>query len=231
MRKRYCLSAAGSVLILVVMLSSIAPAMASYPSSVTLEVTSIASDDQTRRTGIIVLGLSKPGGWTLPYQPGSDFTAHYTFAVRLTGVPTNPTYVIVQVVMMNRVVPLTKQDSWENLKTVPVDKTANFVAKARWLCPGVGFLDVYYIGSVTKEQIGDYMLVITAGCKVGKVTIWGTTLQKICVLGFSMGSTYWSIFSYGTFYYTWDDPVGPFSSCEEAAWAQRRALGVPMLTG
>lgn len=234
--RKYGLSAAASVLILVVMLSSIAPAMASYPSSVTLEVTATAMDDSIRRTGIIVFYYSKPAGWPLTYQPGSDFVAHYTFTVKLTGLPTNPTGFVCQVVMMNKVnLPYSfppRQFGVEIMKTVPVDKSANFVAKSRWVSPGVGALDVYYIGPVTPDQIGDYMLVISAWWTVGKVTIWGTCEQKLCILGFSMGSAYLaSMRPDGTTHYSWDDALGPFASCEEAVWWQRRYLGVPISTG
>jgi len=234
MKERYCLYVASSVLILVMMLSSVAPVMASYPSSVAIEVTAMALDDETRQTGIIVLGLAKPGGWPLPYQAGSDFTAHYTLAAKLAGIPTTPTYSLVQLVMMNRVNVLdpNKQFAKEYMKTVPYDKTANFIGKFRWITPGVGFLDVYYVGSVSSSQIGDYMLVIQIGIKVGKVTVWGTCEQKLCILGFSMGSIYMATQRPDlTLHCSWDDPLGPFASCEEAAWWQRRYFGIPISTG
>jgi len=56
----------------------------------------------------------------------------------------------------------------------------------------------------------------------------GTDIQDICVLGWSMAHNIRRITlpDGGEIYYTWDDPLGPFVSCEEAALEQRDYLGV-----
>jgi hypothetical protein len=231
MRKRYSLSVAVAVvLISVVVLSSVA--LASYPSTVKLDIKAIAADDQIRGIGVMVLGLPKPTGWVYSYEPGFDLFASYDIVVTLAGLPVTPSMVFCQLIMLNPVNPpnAAKQFPGETIKTVPIDESVNFVCKARWLNSGVGALDVYYVGPVAATEIGDYMLVIQAIMSVGKVNIWGTDTQKLCLLGFSMGIAVLQItLPDGSLRYTWNDALGGIN-CQDAAWAQRIAFGVPIPT-
>jgi hypothetical protein len=71
------------------------------------------------------------------------------------------------------------------------------------------------------------MLIVTAGYKVGKNTVWASDLQDICILGWSMGNEVLAIGLFGPYtmstglyadtYFSWDNALGPFVSCDEAA--------------
>jgi len=235
--KAYYAPAVASALIAIVMLTSIAPAAATYPSSIRVNIKLTAEDDQVRRTGIMVLGSSgEPGGWPFLYSAGWDYFAQYQLVIDFQGIPTAPDYFLCQVLKMDMVNPPilppgTRQFSSESLKTKLTDATMNVVCKLRSISAGVGVLDLYWTGGLSNDNIADYMIVISAGLKIGKVTIWGTDSVDLCVLGFSMDSNVYAFtMPDGTVRYTWVNPMSGFFSCQDAVWWQRRYYHVPIPT-
>jgi len=218
------------------LLSAMAPVVALTTTYVTsarampvLEVKTIAEDDQVQKTGIIVFGITPPATVPMPddkpVSPGVDKLAQYKLLVTLNGVPVTST-IYCQVIEKDKVHPLKNpQFAQETVKTKVVDVSADFVCKVRTGKQGVSVLDVYYLGPQTKEYIADYELIVAAQLKVGSTTIWGTDLQDICALGWAMSTNHLSITKPdGTHHDTWDNPLGPFVSCEEAAMWQRSVL-------
>ena len=236
MIKEYYAPAVASALIAIVMLTSIAPAAATYPSSIRVNIKSTAEDDLVRRTGIMVLGSGKPAGWPFSYSAGWDYFAQYELVVDFQGLPISPDYVICQALRMDLVNPPTtpgsRQFGSESLKTKVTDVSANIICKFRSVSPGVGSLDLYWIGGLSNNNIADYMIVINIGVHIGDATIWGTDSLDLCVLGFSMDANVLSFtMPDGSVRYTWVNPMSGFFSCQDAAWWQRRYLGVSIPTG
>jgi len=173
--------------------------------------------------------------WPKPIQPGWDLLSQHKILATLNGVPTKPDYTLCEIVEKEKakIPPQSTKPSGkrqfadEMLKTTLTDVTNNFVCKFRWAKPGVGVLDVYFIGPTVYNFIADHMLIVTIGYKVGKMTVWATDLQDICILGWSMGLEALAIalfpdykLSQGWYvdtYWSWDNPLGPFVSCDEAA--------------
>jgi hypothetical protein len=133
-----------------------------------------------------------------------------------------------------------KQFPAENLKTKLVDVSDKFICKVRWKTPAnlpgwlesVGVLDVYYTGPTTSaaawQWIADHILTVTVTLVLGRTYVQGTDIQDICVLGWSMANNVRKITKPdgGTdFHWSWDDALGPFVGCEEAAIWQRYYLG------
>ena len=233
MRKEYCLPAVASLLIFGLLFSSIAPvgaAIARPKALPVLEITTIAEDDEFRKTGVIVFGLPVPTGWPKPSEPGFDKLAQYKILVTYNGVPVTPNLIVCQVFEKDKIAPGKLKQFYEELvKTVVIDVSDNFFCKPRWGKPGVGVLDVYYLGPQHKEYIADNVMVVYASLKVGRSTIWGTEIQDICTLGWSMADNSNSITKPdGSTHWTWDNPLGPFVSCEEASIWQKVYMDFPI---
>jgi hypothetical protein len=198
----------------------------------TLTVVTIAEDDETRNTGIILLAdteanfRAKPtAGWP------QDLLAQFKVFVSYNGVPVAPTSFYCQVIEKDKYNVLKeKQGSWENLGTWPKDMTSNFDCKLRWGKPGVGVIDVYFVGTTAPQWIADYVLLVAFDLTVGRTLIYGSELQDICVLGWNLGTTgTWVTKPDGTRHYVFPDSLGDFVSCEDAAMYQKHyVLGLPI---
>jgi len=229
MRKQYYFPAAGSLIILALILSSLGPPIVSggtlqeheptLTAGPSLQVTTIAEDDAVRKTGVMALGLAPTEpGWpaSIPKYSWTDYMAQYKILVTFNGVPISPDYVFCQVVEKDVVHPIDPQFSEEVYKTKLTDRSDAFVCKVRWITSGVGVLDLYYLGPKTALNVADYVVVFSAGARIGRSFVWGSDVQNVCVLGWMMGD-------YGS-----DDPLGPFASSQEAVIWQRYYLGLPI---
>ena len=177
-----------------------------------MQVTTIAEDDAVRKTGVMALGLAPTEpGWpaSIPKYSWTDYMAQYKILVTFNGVPISPDYVFCQVVEKDVVHPIDPQFSEEVYKTKLTDRSDAFVCKVRWITSGVGVLDLYYLGPKTALNVADYVVVFSAGARIGRSFVWGSDVQNVCVLGWMMGD-------YGS-----DDPLGPFASSQEAVIWQR----------
>jgi hypothetical protein len=83
-----------------------------------------------------------------------------------------------------------------------------------------------------QQYISDYVLVVGAIYLIGRTSIFGTEIQDICVLGWPMSpeggaaEPIWVITKpSGDFHYVFDNPLGPYMSCEDAALFQKTTLG------
>jgi hypothetical protein len=219
----------------------------------TLQVVTIAEDDEKRETGIMVLGLiPKVDPNVMPWPdekrldqycltannqfgPCIDKLSQHKILVTFNGVPVNFN-VDCQFIKKEKMHPLQKpQFVGEQLRTVLTDESANFVCKLRSGKPGVGVLDVYYIGPQAKQFIADYIMVVSVWTTFGRTTVYGAEVQDICVLGWAIGqdneaaNTFVMTKPDGTHHFSWPDTLGPFVSCEEAALWERDAMGLPPL--
>jgi hypothetical protein len=215
----------------------------------TLKVVTIPEDDEKRETGIMVLGLLPghagvydPSTW--PYLdkgpdqyclPGTGFhcidkLSQHKILVSFNGVPVN-FELACQFIKKEKDHPLQDaQFKTETLRTVLTDESSNFVCKLRSGKPGVGVIDVYYIGPQEKQYVADYVMVVSVWATFGSTTVYGTDLQDICVLGWAMDSNTMILTKPdGTNHFSWPDALGPFAGCEEAALWQRDAMGLPTL--
>jgi hypothetical protein len=237
MNKRY-LPAIASILIIAVAMTSFMPVFAALPtrlaSQPTLRVTTIAEDDETRETGVMWMATTQAlfiSGDT----PAQDLLAQFKIIVSYNGVPTTPTSTYCQFVEKDKANPLKDQQFLaENLKTVPKENP-NFICKFRWGKPGVGVLDVYYIGDALGQYIADYILVVGVDLAVGRTTVFGAEIQDICLLGWPVpDAPAWIITKPdGTVHYIYADPMadavtGPWTSCEDIALMQKDLLGIPI---
>jgi len=220
------LPAIASLLVLGALLSLVVPAFAQMPALAiagpTLVVRTIAEDDQIRKTGVIILGMTPPG---LPEPPFStaDWLAQFKISITYNGIAVNATTLYCQVIEKDKYNPIKDQQfPAENLKTVPKDQSGLFVCKWRSGKPGIGVLDVYYVGTAAAEYIADYVLVVSASYTIGRTVVYGTDMQDICVLGWRVTP---SIQDDGFQF----DPLGSYVSCEDAALAEKDAagLGIP----
>mgnify|MGYP001029507959 CR=1 FL=1 len=242
MDKRVYLPAIASLLILCMLFASFTPSMAvalRARAEPKLEVVTIAEDDEVRKLGVIVLNLSpKLDHWDKPYDKWcydnpkkcQDKLSQHKILVTFNGVPVTFSYSC-QFVKKEKLHPLQKpQFKEEQLRTVLTDESANFVCKLRSGKPGVGVLDVYYLGPQEKQFIADYIMVVTVWTRFGGTTVWGTEIQDVCVLGWAMDTNTMIITKPdGTLHFSWPDPLGPFVGCEEAALWQRDNQGLPVL--
>jgi hypothetical protein len=231
MEKRIYLPVIASVLILAMVLASVMPVMAvtvlRARADPTLEVRTIAEDDEVRQTGVIVFGLYPGKGWPKPYENGTDKLAQYKILVTYNGVAVTFN-VECQFIKKEKLHPLQKpQFVQENLRTVLTDESANFKCKLRSGKAGVGVLDVYYIGLQEKQFIADYIMKVHVWTTIGNFVIHGTEIQDVCVLGWAIDDNH-LVFTKpdGTEHDSWPDALGPFVSCEEAAiWQRDFAFG------
>jgi hypothetical protein len=219
------------------------PAFAQLPTFVysapTLYVKTIAQDDQERHTGVMwqaptFAGFEKyaaAAAGTAP--PQQDVLSQFKILVSYNGVPVTPTSLYCQLVEKDKYNPIkTKQFTSENLETVLFDRSSLFVCKFRWGKPGVGVLDVYFIGAPAAIEIGDFVLVVGANYAVGRSTVYGTDVQDICLLGWPMpqgaAPNYIITKPDGTEHWIYADPLGVWSSCDDIALQQKAALGIPI---
>jgi len=173
--------------------------------------------------------------------PGSDLLSQHKILATLNGVPTRPDYLLCEIVEkekakvppMSTKTPSKRQFNDEIIKTTLTDVTSNFICKVNWIKPGVGALDVYFVGPRVTNFIADHMLIVTVGYKVNRNTIWASDVQDICILGWAMGMEglteewlgvilFWNsglstVPGQYEMYWSWPDPLGPFVSCDEAA--------------
>jgi len=235
MNKHY-LPAIASLLIIAITLTSFMPVFAALPTRLvaqpTLRVTTIAEDDELRQTGVMWMGTGVTAA-TLGTGT-SDFLAQFKILVSYNGVPVTPTSVSCQFVEKDKANPLKDQQfPAENLKTVPKENP-NFICKFRWAKPGVGVLDVYYIGDALGQYIADYILVVGVDLAVGRTTVFGTEIQDICLLGWPVTGNGIGLAPVvvtitkgnGDLHNIYTDPLGTFTSCEDVALLQKDALGI-----
>jgi hypothetical protein len=215
-----------------------------YASAVpTLQVTTVAEDDQIRNTGVMVFGLVPLAGWPSDKpidqyclaNPGACIKkeAQYKIMVSFNGQPV-PFSLACQFIKKEWMHPLQHvQFPQEVIATVLTDESANFVCKLRQsspALPGVGVLDVYYVGLQQKQYIADYIMVLDVWTAIGRTTVYGTDMQDLCVLGWANSSNTWyETKPDGTKAFSWPDPIGPWASCQDAAVLQRYNLGLPLL--
>jgi len=198
-----------------------------------LSVETIAEDDPVRDTGMMVLGILPPGvtPGSAGFQQGRDLIAHYKITITYNGIPIAPAGIFMQVVEVIYANPpddpTARQFPEESLISKLTDVSEEFVCKYRTVAPGVGVLDVYYVGPLAKEYVANYVVVIGAFVRVGRSVVYGIDLQSLCILGWSMDSTTGvTTLPDGTKYYGWYNPLGAFTSCEEAVFWQRIWLGL-----
>jgi len=179
-------------------------------------------------------------GMAYGYGAGMDLLSQHKILATLNGVPTKPDYFLCEVIEkekakippMTSKTPSKRQFDDELIKTTVKDVSSNFICKVHWVKPGVGALDVYFIGPRTKHFIADHMLIVTMGWKVGRTTVWASDLQDICILGWSMDSRLLQIKLFynpgkstwpdgNEYYWSWQDALWNFVSCDEAAAWQR----------
>lgn len=254
---KYVLPSVATLLILVIGISSFTPVMA--VSRITLvpylQVVTIPEDDQLRQTGVMSLGVTPEGnnGGTMY----TDFMSQHKLLITLNGllVPTSGIVIACNVAEKDKEAlppdrttgksPLDKrQFPRENLKTVLVDVADMFICKPRWKPGGmsVGVLDVYYTGAAADTAfIADHILIVHVTYTVGRQVFYGTEIQDICVLGWSMDTVH----TVTKVYYTADprpgypdiahtsdthdlspDPLKGWSGCEELALYQRHLLSL-----
>lgn len=242
---KYVLPSAAAFLILVIAASSVMPVAAvRITLRPYLEVVTIAEDDQIREKGIMVLGIPAPAGWPKSDKEGEDFMAQYKISISLQGelVKNDESVLDIQcnVAEKDKITNPTdvttgktptkyRQFPRENVETVVKEVKDWFKCKPRWKPGGlaVGVLDVYYIGAAADPAfIADHILVVHVKYKVGSQYFYGVDIQDLCILGWSMGENALQVTkAAGDFHWSWDNPLGDFASCEEAALWQLFYLG------
>lgn len=236
MNKRY-LPAIAAFFILAITAASFVPVYAATALraqvSPTLYVLTIPEDDEVHKTGIMLLG-TPPTGMEYQYAK-KDLLAQFKVIVSYNGVPVRATLAC-QVIEKDKVNPLkTKQFYAENLVSVPRDMTGNFICKYREGKPGIGVIDVYWVGpSATSsiisvgQFIADYILIVQFTYTIGRTVIYGTEMQDICVLGWPLVTTGFGVVTKpdGTEHYVFPNPLGEYNSCEDAALYQKHMLGL-----
>jgi hypothetical protein len=223
-----------------VLASSFLPAFAvtyQYRANPVLVVKTIAEDDELRQTGIILMANSQSAFEGDSTLLASKLLAQYKILVTFNGIPVTPTSYTCQIIEKDKVNPYkSPQGVWENLATKVV-VTDNFICKWRPGKPGVGVLDLYYIGTHTGQFIADYVVVVQATLAIGRTVVYGTEMQDVCVLGWpvvvGVGEQaqnavpdYKMTKPDGTRHYIWADPLGNYMSCEDAALVQKNALDI-----
>jgi len=240
MNRRF-VPAVASLLIIAVTLTSFMPVFADLPTKLvaqpTLRVVTIAEDDEARETGVMWMGTESPRTGTLGGGI-PDLMAQFKILVSYNGVPTAPTSTYCQFVEKDKANPLKDQQfPAENLKSVPKENP-NFICKFRWGKPGVGVLDVYYIGDIAGQYIADYILVVGVDLAVGRTTVYGAEIQDICLLGwpidgdvaYEAGAPDGTITkANGDLHAIYKNPLGDYKSCEDIALIQQEYtnVGIP----
>jgi hypothetical protein len=246
MNKRY-LAAIAALFIVTMVSSSLIPVYSQNTTTLratampTLSVVTIAEDDEMAKTGIMLLGMPPTTGpyaaqYSAYQYSAQDLMSQFKVLVSYNGVPVTAALAC-QVIEKDKVNPLkTKQGAWENLASAPKDMTSNFICKYRESKPGVGVIDVYFVGPAATSSvidvgqfIADYILVVAFAYTVGRTVVYGTEIQDICVLGWSFDSAFKVVTKPdGTEHYVFTDPLTGFTSCEDAALVQKDMLGIPI---
>lgn len=162
-----------------------------------------------------------------------DKLSQHKILVTFNGIPVT-FQVDCQFIKKEKLHPLQKpQGTYEQLRTVLSDESANFACKLREGKPGVGVLDVYYIGPQEKQFVADYIMVVSVSTTIGTTVVYGAEVQDICVLGWALGLVVPDMPGItkpsGDHHYSWEDPLGEFVGCEELALWQRDDQGLPLL--
>jgi len=237
MNKRYLPAIAG--LLIAITCMSILPVFATMPTFIyaapTLTVVTIPQDDQVLKTGVMWLADNKADFGT---GKGASLVSEYKILVSYNGVPIVPSSMYCQFVEKDKSEVLKlPQGPWEVLKSVPKDMSSLFICKPRWGKPGVGVLDVYYIGIGTAASIADYVLVVGVDYAVARSTVYGTEIQDLCILGWpvaldgvatSSGTVFLPNTGVNEPKPLYTNPLGGWRSCEDLALAQKNSLGVPI---
>jgi hypothetical protein len=250
MNSKYLIPVIASALILTMVFSSFVPAMAQVPmEGPFLVVKTIPQDDQVLKKGIMVLGLPEPTGWPKGYAPGSDLMSQHKLLVSFNGQPIfwkigeAGVVITCNVLEKDKVNPVpdkfgtpTKQFPQENLVTTLTDVSDKFICKPHWKTPAdmpgwyesAGVLDVYYTGPIVPTVIADNILSVTATLVIERVVIQGTDMQDICLLGWSMSPNWMTLTlpDHGATIILWNNAMGEFAGCEQAALEQRYYLGI-----
>ena len=232
---KYVLPSVAAFLILVIAFSSYTPAMAVTRITLapSLTVVTIPEDDQLRQTGVMLLGMDEG-----PAALATDFLAQFKLVITINGVlvPTTGVTIACNVAEKDKITnppdvttgktpTKNRQFPRELMETSLVDVADFFVCKPRWKPGGysVGVLDVYYTGAVADPAfIADHILVVHVTYTVGRQVFYGTEIQDICVLGWSMQAALSSdtLFPGEVKYYI-PDPLVGWAGCEELALYQR----------
>lgn len=237
---KYVLPSVAAFLILVIAFSSYTPAMAVTRITLapSLTVVTIPEDDQLRQTGVMLLGMAMG-----PASGATDFLAQFKLVISINGVlvPTSGLTIACNVAEKDKITnppdvttgktpTRNRQFPRELMETSLVDVADFFVCKPRWKPGGysVGVLDVYYIGAAADPAfIADHILVVHVTYTVGRQVFYGTEIQDICVLGWSMQAATTSELLYpGETKYYIPDPLTGWAGCEELALYQRYVLSL-----
>jgi len=239
MKTRY-LPALASLLIIAVAMTSFLPVFAQLPTRVfaqpTLTVKTIAEDDEARATGVMWMSDTAATSLDDFSNTNPHLLSQYKLLVTYDGQFIYPDgkAVVCQYVEKDKVLPLKgAQFTFEYLASKPVEND-NFVCKVRWGKPGVGVLDVYYVGALYAQYIADYILVVSASYTVGHTVVMGTEIQDICLLGWQMTGgtpdrTLYAADGTTVIDEIYQDPLGGYASCEDAALYQQNVLGLQIL--
>jgi hypothetical protein len=166
-----------------------------------------------------------------PIDFGWDYMSQHKILTTLDGAPVKPDGVLCEVIEKEKTKLPNRGDKGtdirqfprENVKTTLIDVSKDFICKYREIKPGVGVLDVYFVGPLVPNYIADHMLIVSVWKRVGRTTLWATEIQDICVLGWAMDDETMGIQKFPLdsdptkYHWSWPDALGPFVSCEEAA--------------
>jgi hypothetical protein len=208
-----------------------------------VEVT--AKDDEVRDTGVMVLC---PGGPPPPAGAGvadadtcndsgddiwQDLHAGYELTITLDGAPTEAT-VACMVTQEEIVSPSDPMAAFEDFRTELTDVSADFVCVIRTVAPGVGTLDLYYVGPDDAAAVGSYDLAVEAFVHIGTDVIFATDTQHVCMLGWPFNDNGANM-TFAVDASTPDGlkhvkraphPLDGFAGCGDAALYQRQLLGL-----
>ena len=145
-----------------------------------------------------------------------------------------------EVIEKDTVEPKIPQASWEVMKKMVVDVSADFVCKFRWKSIGgfywsVGVLDLYYTGPQNSEHVAPYIIDIQASYTdpVSRVVYYGAEMQDLCILAWPFDDDFdtdWQKAPFkllkpeGRGVIRVPDPLDGFVSCEDATLFQRMLL-------
>jgi hypothetical protein len=124
--------------------------------------------------------------------------------------------------------------AFEDFRTELTDVSADFVCIIRSAAPGVGSLDLYYIGPADAQAIGSYDLVVEAFMTIGDEVIFATDTQPVCMLGWPFNDNGANM-TFAVDASTPDGlkhvkraphPLNGFAGCGDAALFQRQLLGL-----
>jgi len=208
-----------------------------------VEVT--AQDDEARNTGVMVLcpGGPPPAGDTRATDADTcdndgddmwqDLHAGYDLTIALNGAPIEAS-IACMVTQAQTVSPSDPMDSFEDFRTELTDVSVDFVCVIRSVAPGIGALDLYYVGPPDAEAVGSYDLVVEAFVTIDTKVIFATDTQHICMLGWPFNDNGANM-TFAVDASTPDGlkhvkraphPLDGFAGCGDAALHQRELLGL-----